>query len=278
MAKVKDYLRLDKLPHIWCPGCGDGTILGAMIRSIDSLGYDRDNVAMITGIGCSARTNAIVDFNTIQTTHGRALSFATGFKLAKPEMKVIVVTGDGDGSGIGGNHLIHTARRNIDMTMILINNSIYGMTGGQYSPLTPHGYYGTTAPYGNVEYPFDVCDLVRAAGATYVARATVYHVNLLQKLVTAALEHKGFSFIEVVSQCPIGFGRKNKMGSPYNMLLWQKEHAVTAQAAGKLSAKELKDKFIIGELYVNNERKEFIESYSELKERVMGSKKGGGVK
>lgn len=278
MAKVKDYLRQDKLPHIWCPGCGDGTILGALIRAVDKLEYDRDNVAMITGIGCSARTNAIVDFNTIQTTHGRALGFATGFKLAKPEMDVIVVTGDGDGSGIGGNHLIHTARRNIDLTTILINNSIYGMTGGQYSPLTPHGYYGTTAPYGNVEYPFDVCELVKAAGATYVARSTVYHVNLLEKLITNALAHKGFSFIEVVSQCPIGFGRRNKMGSPYNMLLWQKEHAVTVQASAKLSAAELKDKFIIGELYVNEERKDFMETYTAMQKQAKESKKGGGKK
>lgn len=275
MANVKDYLRLNKLPHIWCPGCGDGTILGAIIRSVDKLGYDRDNVTMVTGIGCSARSNAIVDFNTFQTTHGRAIAFATGFKMAKPDMKVIVVTGDGDGAGIGGNHLIHAARRNIDLSVILINNSIYGMTGGQYSPLTPHGARGTTAPYGNVEQPFDTCELVKAAGATYVARGTVYHINLTEKLITKALEHKGFSFIEVVSQCPIGFGRRNKMGDPYDMLMWQKEHAVNVKAAENMSEEELKDKYIIGEISVRNDRKEFSELYAEMKKNVMERKKGG---
>jgi 2-oxoglutarate ferredoxin oxidoreductase subunit beta len=264
---VQEYLRLDKMPHIWCPGCGTGIVDGALVRAIGNLGYNRDNVMVITGIGCSARSNAILDFNTFQTTHGRALSFATGFKLARPEMKVIVITGDGDGSGIGGNHLIHTARRNIDITTILINNSIYGMTGGQYSPLTPTGSFATTAPYGTVEDTFDVCKLVEAAGATYVARSTAYHVTLLEQLITSALEHKGFSFVEAITQCPIGYGRRNKMKTPTEMLKWQKDHAVNIKAASRLSEEQLEGKFLIGEFVVKN-KAEYTEKYNKLKEEA----------
>ena len=136
-------MRINKLPTIWCPGCGDGIVVGSFIRAVDALGYSKDEMVVITGIGCSARSNAIMDFNTFQTTHGRAVAFATGFKLVRPELKVAVITGDGDGVGIGGNHMIHAARRNIDLTVIMINNSIYGMTGGQYSPLTPPGSKAT---------------------------------------------------------------------------------------------------------------------------------------
>ncbi len=274
MASVRDYLRQDKLPHIWCAGCGDGTILGAIIRAVDSLGLKRDNVVMVTGIGCSARTNAIVDFNTFQTTHGRALGFATGFKLVRPEMTVIVVTGDGDGAGIGGNHLIHTARRNIDITTILVNNGIYGMTGGQYSPLTPLGALGTTAPYGNIEPPFDTCRLVEAAGATYVGRSTVYHVKLMEELIRNALMHRGFSFVEVMSQCPVGYGRRNKMGSPADMLRWQRDHAVNIKAVQRMSPEELEGKFVIGELSRREDQEEFTERYRGLLQTVAGQKGG----
>jgi len=271
-AHVEDYLRLNKMPHIWCPGCGTGIVNGALVRAIDKLGYNRDEVVVITGIGCSARTNAILDFNSFQTTHGRALSFATGFKIVRPELKVIVITGDGDGSGIGGNHLIHTARRNIDITTILINNSIYGMTGGQYSPLTPEGSYATTAPYTTVEDSFDVCKLVEAAGATYVGRSTAYHVTLLEQLIIKALEHKGFSFIEAVSQCPIGYGRRNKMKEPSDMLKWQKDHAVNVKAAAQLSPQQLTGKFLIGEL-VNIQKPEYTERYDKV--RAQAQKRGG---
>ncbi|MFZ7103819.1 MAG: thiamine pyrophosphate-dependent enzyme [Peptococcaceae bacterium] len=264
---TQDFLRLDKMPHIWCPGCGTGIVDGALVRAIGNLGYDRDNVMVITGIGCSARSNAIIDFNTFQTTHGRALSFATGFKLARPEMKVIVITGDGDGSGIGGNHLIHTARRNMDITTILINNSIYGMTGGQYSPLTPSGSYATTAPFGTIEDTFDVCKLVEAAGATYVARSTAYHVTLLEKLITKALAHRGFSFVEAISQCPVGYGRRNKMKTPTEMLNWQKEHAVSIKTASQYSEEQLAGKFLIGE-FVVKEKPEYIEKYNIVKKEA----------
>ena len=268
-----DYLRLNKLPHIWCPGCGTGIVLGAIVRAIATVGYSRDEVVVITGIGCSARTNAIIDFNTFQTTHGRALGFATGLKMARPEMKVIVITGDGDGAGIGGNHLIHTARRNIDITTILVNNSIYGMTGGQYSPLTPRGSIATTAPHGTIEPSFDLCELVKAAGATYVGRSTAYHVTLLEQLVVKGLQHHGFSFIEAVSQCPIGFGRRNKQKTPVAMLNWQKDHAVTVAAAAKLSAEQLDDKFIIGE-FLQRSGPELTDSYKELVRQAQQACKG----
>ena len=264
---TSEYLRHSKMPHIWCPGCGTGIVLGAIVRAIANEGYERDKVAVITGIGCSARTNAIVDFSTFQTTHGRALAFATGFKLARPDMKVIVITGDGDGAGIGGNHLIHTARRNIDITTILINNSIYGMTGGQYSPLTPKGSFATTAPYGTVEASFDVCELAKAAGASYVGRSTAYHVMLLEQLVGKALKHHGFSFIEAVSQCPIGFGRRNNMKTPVEMLNWQKDHAVSVEAAAKLSPESLDGKFLIGELFKKN-APEFSDMHREIAQRA----------
>ena len=262
-AHVRKYLRLHKMPHIWCPGCGTGIVLGAVVRAIDTVGYSRDEVVVVTGIGCSARTNAIIDFNTFQTTHGRALSFATGLKMVRPELKIIVITGDGDGAGIGGNHLIHTARRNIDITTVLVNNSIYGMTGGQFSPLTPRGSIATTAPYGTVEPSFDLCNLAAAAGATYVGRATAYHVTLLEQLIVKGLQHKGFSFIEAISQCPIGYGRRNQQKSAIEMLNWQKDHAVPVAAAAKLPAEQMADKFVIGE-FVNRQGREFTEAYWEM--------------
>jgi 2-oxoglutarate ferredoxin oxidoreductase subunit beta len=260
---ASEYLRLNKMPHIWCPGCGTGIVLGAIVRAIGSVGYNRDDVVVVTGIGCSARTNAIIDFNTFQTTHGRALSFATGLKLVRPELKIVVITGDGDGAGIGGNHLIHTARRNIDITTILVNNSIYGMTGGQYSPLTPRGCIATTAPYGTVEPSFDLCELVKGAGATYVARATAYHVTLLEQLVVKALKHHGFSFIEAISQCPIGFGRRNQQKTAVEMLNRQKEQAITVEAAAKAPPEALAGKFLIGE-FVNRQAPEFTDVYREV--------------
>ena len=260
---VSEYLRLNKMPHIWCPGCGTGIVLGAIVRAIASLGYKRDEVTVVTGIGCSSRTNAIIDFNTFQTTHGRALSFATGYKMARPEMKVIVITGDGDGAGIGGNHLIHTARRNIDITTVLINNSIYGMTGGQYSPLTPQGSIASTATTGTLEQSFDMCELMKGAGATFVARGTAYHAKMLENLLARELEHHGFSFIEAISQCPIGFGRRNNQKMPADMLNWQKDHAITIEAARNAAPEKLEGKFLIGE-FLNKDAAEFGDLYWEM--------------
>lgn len=246
---VHKYLRHDKkFPHVWCPGCGNGIVLGAMIRAIDRLGYSKDEIVMVSGIGCSGRLPVYVDFNTLHTTHGRALTFATGIKLAKPELKVIVVMGDGDATAIGGNHFIHAARRNINLTAIIINNNIYGMTGGQYSPTTPYGMKATTAPYRNIEHAFNIAELAVTAGAVFVGRGTVYHARLLDKLIEKALVKRGFGVVEIITHCHTQYGRRNRMGDAVAMMKWQKEHAVRIERAEDLSEEELKDKFTIGVL------------------------------
>lgn len=246
---AEKYLRQDMMPHIWCPGCGHGIILNAVIRAIEKAGLDQDKTAIVSGIGCSSRASGYLNFDTLHTTHGRALAFATGLKVANPELNVIVLTGDGDSLAIGGNHFIHACRRNIDITTVVFNNSIYGMTSGQYSPMTPTGRYATTAPYGNIDRNFDLCELARVAGATYVARGTAYHAAMLSDLVTKAIANKGFSVVEAISQCPTYYGRKNKLGTPVDMLTWQKDSAVTQAAAAKLTPSQMADKFVIGELY-----------------------------
>ena len=246
---VHKYLRHDKkFPHVWCPGCGNGIVLGAMIRAIDRLGYSKDEIVMVSGIGCSGRLPVYVDFNTLHTTHGRALTFATGVKLAKPELKVIVVMGDGDATAIGGNHFIHAARRNINITAIIINNNIYGMTGGQYSPTTPYGMKATTAPYRNIEHAFNIAELAVTAGADFVGRGTVYHARLLDKLIEKALVKRGFGVVEIITHCHTQYGRRNRMGDAVAMMKWQKEHAVRIERVGDLNEEELKDKFTIGVL------------------------------
>ena len=211
---INKYFRPGRLPHLWCPGCGNGVITGAIVKAIDKQGLAKDDVAVISGIGCSSRSSGYLDFNTANTLHGRALPIATGVKMANPALNVIVCSGDGDCTAIGGNHLIHAARRNIDLTLVVFNNSIYGMTGGQYSPMTPMHSKATTAPYYTVEPSFNLLDLAKAAGATYVARATTYHVPVLVDVIAKGIAHKGFSIIEAVSACPISFGRQNKMGGP----------------------------------------------------------------
>ena len=227
---------------------------------------------MVSGIGCSSRASGYMNFNTVHTAHGRALTFATGIKLAKPELNVIVITGDGDSTAIGGNHFIHAARRNIDLTTIIFNNNIYGMTGGQYSPLTPVGSKASTAPHGHIERPFDIAALASAAGATYVARGTAFHAAMLTDLIVKGIENKGFSVIDAITQCPISFGRKNKMGSAANMMEWQRDHAVPVQAMAKMSPEELEGKFAIGELY-RSTAPEYTAEYDKLIARVQ--KKGG---
>ena len=280
MLKFKEHLRANRLPHIWCPGCGDGTIAKIIIQAIQSLGFEKDQVMVATGIGCSSRINNIMDYNTFQATHGRAIAFASGFKVARPDMHVLAVTGDGDGAGIGGNHLINAARRNIDITVILVNNYIFGMTGGQFSPLTPYGANASTAVYGCMEYPFDVCKLMEASGATYVARGTVFHYAMSERLIKAAIAHKGFSYVEIISQCPTTFGKRNKDAggsNAYKQLMWQKENGILVSDIGKYSDEEMKNKFLIGELLVRNDRTEYTEADKELKERVMDLVKGGDV-
>jgi 2-oxoglutarate ferredoxin oxidoreductase subunit beta len=229
------YLRLDMMPHILCPGCGHGIVLKAILRAIERLGLPRDQVAFVSGIGCSSRLVGYVDFCTLHTTHGRPLTFATGLKLARPDLHVIVITGDGDGLAIGGNHLIHAARRNVGLTCLLLNNAIYGMTGGQGAPTTPAGSRSATMPDGTVEPAFDACALAQAAGATFVARGLTAAPLGLDDLIARALAHRGFSFVEILSDCPEYFGRYNALGRGPEMLEAQRRHVDSVD--GPLAAK-----------------------------------------
>ncbi len=259
------YLRpKKKFPSVWCPGCGNGIVMGALIRAIDKLGYEKDNIVMVSGIGCSSRLPIYLDFHTLHTTHGRALPFATGVKFAQPKMKVIVITGDGDSLAIGGNHFIHTCRRNIDITTILINNNIYGMTGGQASPTTPSGSFATTAPFGNVEKNFNPCSLAIGAGASYVSRSTVYHATHMERMISEALEHKGFSLVEAISNCHTYFGRLNREGDAVAMIQMYKEKSVMLAKAKKMTDEELKGKYVIGNLHNDEIKTEFCDEYQRL--------------
>src|SRR5512136_198182 len=233
------YLRpTKKFPNVWCAGCGIGIVMGALIRAIDRIGLEKDDVALVSGIGCTGRMPVYMDFNTIHTTHGRALAFASGLKIAKPNMKVITIMGDGDAIAIGGNHFIHAARRNIGIAAIVVNNAIYGMTGGQYSPTTPLHGRATTAPYGNIEPPMPICDLALAAGASYVARSTVYHALELDKFISEAIAKEGFSLIEAVSYCHTTYGRLNKLGRAADMMRALKDNSLSQTAYGNLSPEE----------------------------------------
>ncbi len=205
-------------PHIWCAGCGHGIILNNLLHAVDDLKLDPTNIAMVSGIGCSARISGYVDFHSMHTMHGRALACATGLKLSRPELNVLVPMGDGDAMAIGGNHFIHACRRNIDMTAIVMNNRIYGMTGGQFSPLSGQGIYATTAPYSSIDREFNTVELAVGAGATFVARTTAFHVREIFNLLKKAIQHKGFSVVEIMSQCPTYFGRKNKVGGAVQCL------------------------------------------------------------
>ena len=246
------YFRQNRLPHLWCPGCGNGIAMKAIVRAIESHGenFTQDNTVIVSGIGCSSRASGYMDFDTLHTAHGRAIPFATGIKLANPDLNVIVITGDGDCTAIGGNHFIHGCRRNVDLTVILFNNNIYGMTGGQASPMTPPGMRATTAPYGSIDRPFDACHLAVASGATYVARSTAFHVNHLVEMIKNGFDNKGFSFIEAMVQCPTAYGRRNKFGAPSEMMKWLRDNAVMKAAWDKLpEEKKTPEKFPIGLFY-----------------------------
>jgi 2-oxoglutarate ferredoxin oxidoreductase subunit beta len=261
---VLKYLRAKKsFPHVWCPGCGHGIVMGSLIRAIDKLELNKDEIVMVSGIGCSSRMTAYVDFNTLHTLHGRPIAFATGLKHANPKLKVIVITGDGDAIAIGGNHFIHAARRNIDLTVILMNNNIYGMTGGQVSPTTPHEGRGSTAKVGNPEHPFDIATLAIAAGATYVARTTSYHVPAMDRLIQQALENSGFSLVEVFSQCPTYEGKWNKRGNAAEMMKYYKENSIPIGSKEKYSPEELSNKFFIGIIH-KEIKPEFTAEYQKI--------------
>ncbi|WP_225072888.1 2-oxoacid:ferredoxin oxidoreductase subunit beta [Desulfuromonas sp. CSMB_57] len=266
----EQYLRPGKLPHIWCPGCGHGIVLKGLLRAMDACHLDKDRTAVVSGIGCASRLPGYVDFNTLHTAHGRAAAFATGIKLARPEMTVLVVGGDGDGVAIGGNHFIHACRRNIDMTYVLCNNYIYGMTGGQFSPCTPMGDKASTTPYGNPDPTFDIAKLAIGAGATFVARTTAFHATQIDKLIAEGIRHKGMSVIEVLDDCPTAFGRRNKFRSVVEMMKRFKETAVPAATAAKMSAEELQGKIVTGILH-REERPEYCEQYQQVIDRARGA-------
>jgi 2-oxoglutarate ferredoxin oxidoreductase subunit beta len=271
---IHEYLRHDKkFPHVWCPGCGIGILLGALIRAIDRTGFAKDDIVLVSGIGCSSRLPVYVDFNTLHTTHGRALTFATGVKLAKPRLKVIVVMGDGDAIAIGGNHFIHAARRNIDLTAIVVNNSIYGMTGGQYSPTTPYGMKSTTTIYSSIEQAFKISELAVAAGASFVARGTVYDANQLLGLMEKGFLKQGFSVVEVISHCQTQYGKLNRMGGAVAMLEWQRDHAVPVGQAAKMSQESLADKFLTGVL-VDREMPVYQDEYEKVRARAQETEGG----
>ncbi len=254
--------RMD-FPNVWCPGCGIGIVLGSLIRAIDKLEIPKDDIALVSGIGCTARVPAYVDFNTLHTTHGRSLAFATGVKLGNPRLKVIVMSGDGDLLAIGGNHFIHACRRNIDITVILVNNYIYGMTGGQYSPTTPIGKKAATAPHLTIEQPFDTCNLAMSSGASFVARSSVYHAAQLTTFIEKGLQKKGFSVIEAMSNCETQYGRANREGTAVRMIQSMKERGIPVSKASKMTAEELEGKWPIGTLH-DIERPEYVEQYQKI--------------
>ena len=266
--RMEKYLRLNIFPTAFCPGCGCGTILNVFIHTLDKLNIQPEEVAAVTGIGCSSWIpSPYFKGDVLHTTHGRSIAFATGVKIVKPEMKVVVFGGDGDLIGIGGNHLIHAARRNIDLTVFLVNNFVYGMTGGQVSPTTPHGIPTTTTPYGNAENPFAIAEVIAASGASFVARWTTYHVFSLARSMEKALQKKGFSFIEIISQCPTNYGRSINLRSGSEILQLFKERSISVEKAKKLSEEELKDKFIVGTI-VDREKEEFTERLRSINRRV----------
>jgi 2-oxoglutarate ferredoxin oxidoreductase subunit beta len=264
---VKHYLRERFFPHLWCPGCGHGIVLNALIRAVDELKLKKKELVMVSGIGCSSRISGYVDFHSLHTLHGRALAFATGVKLGKPSLNVIVPMGDGDALAIGGNHFIHAARRNINITALVMNNRTYGMTGGQYSPLSGLGIKATTAPYASIDREFDTVELATAAGATFVARSTVYHVKQLQDFLKKAIQHNGFSMVEILTQCPTYFGRKNKKGSAVDMLKSFKDGTVPIGSEKKAENPELIERGI----FVDKDLPEYCEAYEKVVKIATGT-------
>lgn len=271
--EYEKYLRMNYIPHMWCPGCGIGIVLKAILRSIEAMGWKKDDIALVSGIGCTSRMPGYVDFNTLHTTHGRALAFATGIKMVRPDKHVIVVAGDGDSIAIGGNHFIHFCRRNIDINMVIVDNNIYGMTGGQYSPTTPPGMYASTSPYGHVEPNFDVAELAVGAGATYVARGTVAQGMILEKYIKTSFRHSGTSVVIAESTCPVQFGRRNRLGNPVDLLHWLKDHGVTMNKAKNMSKEELSGKYVTGEFIKDDQKLEYTQRIKQLNEKVQQKEK-----
>ena len=274
----KKYLRDEMWPSIFCNGCGIGNVLDYTLRAIEELNLDLDEVVFLSGIGCSSRLPGYINADGLHTTHGRAIAFATGVKAVNPDLKVIVFTGDGDCAAIGGNHFIHAIRRNVDITVIMVNNFIYGMTGGQLAPTTPIGSRSTTSPYGNIEPPFDLCELAKVIGAPYVARWTVSHPYRPIKSIKRGIEKKGFAYIELLTPCPTAYGRRNKLGDIKELWKWYDENTILIDEYERImkygsdEEKERASKMIKIGVFQDIEKPEYFEEYYKLIDRL---KEGG---
>ena len=266
------FLRVEKMPTLWCWGCGDGVILKSTIRAIEKMGWSQDDVCVVSGIGCSGRFSSYVDFNTVHTTHGRTIAYATGIKLANPDKNVICVAGDGDALAIGGNHTIHGCRRNIDINFIVINNFIYGLTNSQTSPTTPQGMWTVTQKAGNIDPTFDASNLAIAAGASFVGRETVLDPKKMERLLVKGFTHKGFSFMEILSNCHINLGRKNKMNSAMENLDWIDSITVAKAKFDKMSEEERLNLLPTGVLHHNTEVREYCDMYQDIKDAHQGKR------
>jgi len=259
MNPVESFLRMDRIPHIWCPGCGIGTTVNCFTRALIESKIDLEHLALVSGIGCTGRVAGYVKLDSFHTTHGRAIPFATGLKLANPKLSVVVYSGDGDLSAIGGNHLIHAARRNIDIKVICVNNLIYAMTGGQTAPTTPVNAITSTSPYGTYEPSFNLPHLVEAAGAVYVARWTNFHVRQLARSISEMFQKKGFGFIEVISPCPTLYQRRNKLGDGLETMKYYKEHSKVQHGASTSDADlSMTGDIIVGK-FVDRDRPDYRE-------------------
>jgi 2-oxoglutarate ferredoxin oxidoreductase subunit beta len=273
---IDRYIRQDRLPHIWCAGCGIGTAMSCFLRAVTHNGTDPDKIAIVSGIGCTGRVAGYIKLDSFHTTHGRAIPFATGLKLANPDLKVVVFSGDGDLVAIGGNHLIHGARRNIDMTVICVNNFNYGMTGGQVGPTSPFQSRTTTTPYGNFESPFNLPYLLLASGASYIARWTTLHARQLERTIAEAMNRAGLTFIEVIAPCPVTYGRLNKEPTGLDSMHYYQERSIIRNGADPkdvgidLGGPIVVGKFIDRELPTLGERLREVATKAKGKTKVSG--------
>ena len=269
---VEPFLRMDRMPHIWCPGCGIGTTVNCFTRALIDSKANLDKVAIVSGIGCTGRVAGYAQLDSFHTTHGRAIPFATGLKLANPELQVVVYSGDGDLSAIGGNHLIHAARRNVDIKVICVNNMIYAMTGGQTAPTTPEDAITATSPYGTFEPSFNLVALAEAAGASYVARWTTYHVKQLARTMQEVLSRRGFAFIEIISPCPTLYQRRNKLGDGLDTMKYYKEASKVRNGAPTSEVGLAKQGEIIVGKFIDRQRPDYYDMLREQNKAKLQSR------